>query len=431
MAFHGAWRVACVTLVALVSLASCLLVGAYFEEDTAGLLDALRLRQGPANTTSVADPTDAEVPASQNSKPPGLSISKKQTSEIKIQTPKNQLLKALLRKQSHGSTLDKVQLETRNLSMHNLPNASNFELRTQNRSSGPALPSALCIVGNIRTFPLVYSSIERFAKQNALHVYMVLQLGETKGSTWLKYEADYFGAKTEEVITTKLTQEAENRSSRQSMDIRRVAVVRYGGCKEYLSKFAKTQKMLPHKDCKETPSHSQIVWTRTCFEMVLQSKIVYDHIVRIRPDVGFFGDLKLAKYRRKMLHAGLRREEPPTAGDWLYFLDYSNLKSWWARVEKQAAANSDQWPYPDFFLFRGVQMQRHHFPAVIVRSSSMAECCRGLEEEGVQDAKAGKRLAKECSDALKQKAFSNFTPFFGLPTPTKHGPLRTCNIDRR
>eukprot|EP00931_Biecheleriopsis_adriatica_P101030 TRINITY_DN76257_c0_g1_i1.p1 TRINITY_DN76257_c0_g1~~TRINITY_DN76257_c0_g1_i1.p1 ORF type:complete len:366 (+),score=33.40 TRINITY_DN76257_c0_g1_i1:63-1160(+) len=293
-----------------------------------------------------------------------------------------------------------------------------------------AKPSAMCVVGNIRTLPLTFDSMERFAVSNALQVYMVLQKGKRKGSTWLRYEAAYYGIAVENAVVDKLLEIAGKTADNSSMDIQAVKVVRHGTCTEYRRTFLKSQKQLEHQHCIDTPSHSQIVWTRTCFDMVLQSGISYHRIVRVRPDIAFFGAIALRNYPTGCLHAGLRREAPPVASDFFYFLDYSQLRLWWARVEDQAQQNGQQWPYPDFFIFQHTALQRHHFPAVILRSPAMAECCRFSEAPG------GEGFLKVCRKALGQGDFLTPSARFDVQLDLadareliKLGLQHDCNID--
>lgn len=291
-------------------------------------------------------------------------------------------------------------------------------------AQGGKPPSAMCIVGHIRTLPFVFGSLERFSLLNALDVYMVLQKGFQQGSTWLVHGSAYLGDQVENKVIERLQEQVGNKNA-QSMKVAMLAVAQDGGCAEYSQKFRIHQRELPHTDCKGHASNSQIRWQRTCFEMVLQSKIQYDRVVRTRPDVSIFQDIVLDNYPRGFLHAPVKKDASPVAGDWFYFLDYRDLKSWWGRVEQESLGYTQQEPYPDYYLFKGCQLQRHHFPVVIVRSTSLAECCR------LGDDVAGRQLQRACEGALLRGAFSKTAAIFGLPTLVNRSRERGfCNLEK-
>mmetsp|Transcript_12414 Transcript_12414/g.34174 ORF Transcript_12414/g.34174 Transcript_12414/m.34174 type:complete len:456 (-) Transcript_12414:11-1378(-) len=312
-------------------------------------------------------------------------------------------------------------------------------LKTQSSGKSQSRPSALCIVGNIRTFPYTFSSLEGFAVDNALHTYLVLQLGSRTGSTWLRYHSDYLGPAAEERLVQELQRRAKQPAAEGQMDVRRVAVVRTGTCSEYNRDFAPQEKYFSRL-CRETATHAQLRWVRTCFSMVLASKIRYERVVRTRPDVGIFGHIALSRYhasgRSYGMYALWKPGCPEVAGDWFYFLDGSSLLSWWRRVEEEATRSYQQWPYLDYFQFKRLGTKCLHFPAVIVRGDHFAECCRFAPDRGsgyaglAEAPDVGRRMERACQDALRSNTFARPASFLMGLVGEGRGALRFCNEDR-
>ncbi|CAE7774918.1 unnamed protein product [Symbiodinium pilosum] len=285
------------------------------------------------------------------------------------------------------------------------------------RSSRPTCkdgPSALCLVGNIRTLPYTMEYIERFAVANSLDVYMVLQRGQRQGSSWLTYGADFYGSETEDLILHQLQTLSPNSSA---MRIREIIEVKDGSCAEYRRSFLSHQKVLTYSNCWDHASNSQIRWLRTCFDRVLASGVQYGRVVRSRPDVALFRDIHLSSYSCGSIFVPYKSDPSPVAGDWFFFLDFAVLRSWWSSVE--AASSSHQWPYPDFYIFKRAALKRTHLPAVIVRAPHVVECCR-LSQDGGQEHSQGEALDQECRRLLRSGHFSGVWRSFTLKVREKH-----------
>ncbi|CAE7605989.1 unnamed protein product [Symbiodinium natans] len=285
--------------------------------------------------------------------------------------------------------------------------------RTKQTSSCQNGPSAFCLVGNIRTLPYTMGSIERFAIANSLDVYMVLQRGQKRGSSWLTYSADFYGSAAEDSIIRKLQQLRSLRNDSGGVQLREIIEVKDGTCNEYRRNFQPRQKVLRDADCKEHSSNSQIRWLRTCFDRVLASGVKYGRIVRGRPDVALFRDIRLSSYPCGKLYVPYKNEPAPVGGDWFFFLDFTLLQSWWASVEAASKAKFQQWPFPDFYMFATAAntLKYVHLPAVIVRSPNVVECCRLSQDRGREHSE-GASLDQECRQLLQKGAFSKRWPSF-------------------
>ncbi|CAE7795044.1 unnamed protein product [Symbiodinium sp. CCMP2456] len=290
-------------------------------------------------------------------------------------------------------------------------------------------PSALCLVGNIRTLPYTMASIERFALENSLDVYMVLQRGQKRGSSWLTYAANFYGSEAEDKIIRKLR---SMRGASDGVQIREIIDVSDGSCTEYRKSFQSRQKVLKYSDCKEHASNSQIRWLRTCFDRVLASGVQYGRIVRTRPDVALFRDVRLSSYPCGKVYVPYKSDPSPVAGDWFFFMDFTLLQSWWATVEAASTVKYQQWPYPDYYIFKNAALRRTHLPAVIVRAPNVVECCRLSQDRG-QEHTEGTNLDQECRRLLANGHFAKVWRSFDLRIRETHAgpPFVGCNSERQ
>merc|ERR1719468_764490 len=158
------------------------------------------------------------------------------------------------------------------------------------------------------------------------------------------------------------------------MEIRRLEITKSGSCKEYFDRFAPRQNFFA-KHCRDTFTHSQVRWNRVCWSMVLEERVQYLRVVRVRPDVSIFSPISLSAASgraRGPYHMGVAWKPgcPLVGGDWFYFMDFAGLESWWRTVEASADRNHGASPYFDFFAFRtAATISCQHYPVVIQRSS--------------------------------------------------------------
>ncbi|CAE7634564.1 unnamed protein product [Symbiodinium necroappetens] len=279
------------------------------------------------------------------------------------------------------------------------------------------------------TLPYTMASIERFALENSLDVYMVLQRGQKRGSSWLTYAANFYGSEAEDKIIRKLR---SMRGASDGVQIREIIDVSDGSCTEYRKSFQSRQKVLKYSDCKEHASNSQIRWLRTCFDRVLASGVQYGRIVRTRPDVALFRDVRLSSYPCGKVYVPYKSDPSPVAGDWFFFMDFTLLKSWWATVEAASTVKYQQWPYPDYYIFKNAALRRTHLPAVIVRAPNVVECCRLSQDRG-QEHTEGTNLDQECRRLLGNGHFAKVWPSFDLRIRETHAgpPFVGCNSERQ
>jgi len=161
-------------------------------------------------------------------------------------------------------------------------------------------------------------------------------------------------------------------------------ITKGGDCAALLAAWRKAG--VTGRRCGPNKNFMQVMWIDHCVHMVRKSGVVYDLILRTRPDVGVFQSIN---YNALPLNAVSAMPKDEGGGaDWFFAFPMSLVDTWWDRIASLYAADAAG-PLPDYTLFappfiRGA-LYVTQFPAVIIRTPTHVECFR-LQDVGLERA---------------------------------------------
>jgi len=116
-----------------------------------------------------------------------------------------------------------------------------------------------------------------------------------------------------------------------------------------------------------------MMWLDHCIDLVLNSSVRYDLILRMRPDIGVFAPIPW--WNISLNRVSIMLKDSGGIADFFFTIPTKLIDGWWKRAVRQYLKGGS-WRSIDTVLFSRKRMRVTNFPAVIVRDGYAAQCWR-------------------------------------------------------